>query len=230
MAKTLITGHKGFIGSVLSKEVGDFIGIDTKDNENVLYDELPDDIDTIYHLAAHSSVEYSFINPVLDSMNYCMTVRLAHRYPNAKIIFTQSAASLDITSPYGLSKWVSGEYLNKFHKNSVICVLPNLYGEGGKGVVELFKGKKEVVVYGDGKQVRDFVHVDDIVRGLVQAKDWEIGTYFMGSEKGTTINELAQGKTITRLPARKEIRESILPNTTPNWKPKIKVTDYVKDM
>lgn len=226
MAKTLITGYRGFIGTVLSGKLEEFERIDLHDDDNLLNCELPDDIDVIYHLAAQSSVEYSFQDPVYDSSNYAMTVRLANRYPNAKIVYTQSAASLDITSPYGLSKWAAGEYLKKFHKNYVICVLPNVYG-GGKGVVDIFKNSDTVEIYGDGEQVRDFVHVDDIVRGLIQAKDWETGTYFMGSGKGTTVNELAQGKTIIRKPARTEIRESILPNTTPNWKPEIDVCKYL---
>ena len=108
----------------------------------------------------------------------------------------------------------------------MICTLPNVYG-GGNGVVDIFKGKEVVEIYGDGKQVRDFVHVDDIVKGLILAQEWECGEYLMGSGTGTTVLELAQGKRIKYLPERKEIRESILPNTTPNWTPVIKVKDYL---
>jgi UDP-glucose 4-epimerase len=85
-----------------------------------------------------------------------------------------------------------------------------------------------VTIYGDGLQTRDFVYVDDIVRGLILAQQWEKGEYFMGSEKGTNILSLSEGKIVNFAPARKETRESILPNTTPDWSPIIDVFDYMK--
>lgn len=218
----LITGHKGFIGSRLSEKIPYFYGVDLKDGEDIITHSPRSDVEVVYHLAAHSSVEDSWINPVRDSDNLKMTVKLAHDYPDAKIVFVQSAASLDIQSPYGFSKWASGEYLKKFHKNYVICTLPNVYG-GGKGVVDIFQSQDEVTIYGDGKQVRDFIHIDDVVDALLLAKDWKVGEYSCGSGKGTKIIDLAKGKKINFAPARNEIRESILPNTTPNWKPKIKI-------
>lgn len=222
----LITGQQGFIGRKLAAKLPDAFGIDLQDGQNLLTADLPKNVDTIYHLAAQSSVEGSWHDPVHDSMNLAMTVRLAHAYPEAKIVFAQSAASVNPASPYGFSKWVSGEYLKKFHKNSVICVFPNVYG-GTKSVVDIFKDKDEVVVFGDGMQVRDYVHVDDIVEGLLQAQNWPVGEYFMGSMQGTTVLELACEKRIVFAPARKEARESVLPNTTPNWKPSIEVLDYL---
>jgi len=223
----LITGHMGFIGSKLAKKLPYYVGIDKKDGKDLLTCDLPEDISLIYHLAAQSSVEDSWNNPLLDSYNYNMTVRLSQTYPNAKIIYANSCASLDIVSPYGLSKKVSGDYLKHFHKSYVSCIFPNIYG-GHKSVVDIFQGKSEVTIYGDGNQVRDYVHVDDIVDGLLLAQNWPTGEYFMGSGIGTTVNELAQGKSIKHLPARKEIREIILPNTTPDWRPKIILKDYVK--
>jgi len=223
----MITGHKGFIGSRLSKHL-DFTGIDLKDGNDLLKCDLPDGVDVIYHLAAQTSVEDSWKDPLKDSFNLIMTVRLAQRYPNARIIFAQSAASVEASSPYGFSKLVSGEYLKKFHKDYVICTFPNVYG-GGKGVVDLFKGKDEVTIYGDGEAVRDFVHVDDIIEGLLKARNWPKGEYSMGSGKGTRVIDLAAGKTIIKAPARKEIRESILPNTCPNWSPRIDVIKYINE-
>lgn len=160
-----------------------------------------------------------------------MVVRLVHRYPNAKLIFAQSGATENpSSSPYAFSKWACGEYIKRFHNNYVICVFPNVYGvEGAKGVVDLFKGKDEVTVFGDGKQIRDFVHVDDIIEGLLLAQNWPVGEYFMGSGIGTKVKDLTAGKKVIYAPARKEQRESILPNTTPNWRPKINVFKYLYD-
>lgn len=223
----LVTGHKGFIGSRLFERLNSGRGIDLQTGNNLLSCDLPKKVNVIYHLAAQTSVEKSWEVPYLDSFNFNMVVRLVKEYPEAKIIFAQSAAAKEHSSPYGFSKWISGEYLKQFHKNYVICTFPNVYG-GGQGVVDLFKGKEEVTIYGDGEQIRDFVHVDDIVDGLLKAQNWSVGEYFMGSGKGTKINELAQGKRIVRAPVRKEIRECIVPNTTPDWEPIIDVIEYIK--
>lgn len=221
----LITGHKGYIGSLLSKKI-DAIGIDVKDGFNILSCHLPE-AKIIYHLAAQTSVESSWHDPVHDSDNFKMVVRLVKEYPNAKIIYASSAAAMDPKSPYGFSKMAGAEYLKKFHSNYVICVFPNIYGKGSKSVVDIFREQETVTIFGDGKQIRDYVHVDDIVAGLVKAKNWPTGEYFMGSGKGTTVLQLAEGKKAIFAPERKEARESILPNTTPDWKPLIAVLDYI---
>jgi nucleoside-diphosphate-sugar epimerase len=224
----IITGHKGNIGSRLYKFFPDAIGIDTKDGLDLLTCELPQNVNIIYHLAAHAPVEDSWKDPVRTMQNLSNTVRLAHTYPNAKIIFATSVASIDPASPYGFSKWACNEYLKRFHSNAVILYFTNIFGIP-RSVVDIFKGKEEVVIYGDGEQTRDYVHVDDIVRGLVKAKDWETGEYFMGSGVKTNLLQLAEGKTVIFKPARKEARESSLDNTTPNWEPIINVMDYLNE-
>ena len=210
----LITGHKGFIGSKLYKKIRGR-GLDKKDGNNLLTMQSFPKADIIYHLAANTSVEESLYNPEVYMLDIVALARISKQYPNAKIIFAQSAASINPQSPYGFSKLACGEYLKRFHKDYVICTFPNVYG-GGKGVIDIFKDQDTVTIYGDGEQVRDFVHVDDIIEGLVLAKDWTCGEYSMGSGKGTKIIDLAKDKTIRFAPARQEIRESILPNTTPN--------------
>lgn len=223
---TLITGHKGFIGSRLYDALGGQ-GIDIKDGFDLLTCELPKDIDIIYHLAAQTSVEASWHDPVHDMDNLRITARLVQHYPRAKIIYANSAAAqLPVASPYGFSKRACRDYIKAFHKNWVICVFPNVFG-GGKGVVDLFKDTKTVTIYGDGEQTRDFVHVSDIVQGLIQAKDWKTGEYFMGSGKATSVLELAGNRRVVHAPARIEARDSILPNTTPNWEPVINVHEYL---
>lgn len=222
----LITGSHGFIGSNLLKKI-EGTCIDLKIGNDIFTHPVIEGVDTIYHLAAQTSVEDSWKDPFTDSLNFNMVVKLSRDYPNARIIFAQSAASLEMNSPYGFSKRIGGDYLKLFHKNYVICTFPNVYG-GGKGVVDLFKGQDHVTIYGNGDAVRDFVHVDDIVEGLVKAQKWPIGEYFMGSGKGTRIYDLAKGKNIHFAPARKEISESILPNTTPDWSAKVDVMEYIK--
>lgn len=230
----LITGHKGMIGKRLFKKFGSqAMGVDFTEGKNLLTCKLPlgFSLECIYHLAAQTSVEESWNDPVHDLDNIRLTARLVDKYPDVKIVYTNSAASrFPIRSPYGFSKRACAEYLQLFHKNYVSCVLPNIYGEeGGKSVVDIFKDKESVAIYGDGLQTRDYVHVDDIVDGLVKAKEWPTGEYEMGSGKATSVLQLAEGKKIEFRPARDEARESVLRNTTPDWGPTIKVTNYLHD-
>jgi nucleoside-diphosphate-sugar epimerase len=120
--------------------------------------------------------------------------------------------------------------LKQYHKNWVNLIFPNIFGNSPRSVVDLFRNATEPVIWGDGLQVRDYVHVDDIVEALVQAKDWDSGQYSLGSGKGTTVLELAEatGKPFTHAPGVKEQREAIIPNTSPSWKPSIDVIEYVK--
>lgn len=221
----LITGYKGFIGSHL-KLTDEYVGIDIRDGYNLLSCDLPE-VDTIIHLAAQTSVEGSWHDPMHDMDNLKMTARLIHKYPNAKLIYASSCAVMDVQSPYGFSKKAAADYIKTFHKNYVICVFPNVFGIGGKSVIEAFKGKDKVTVYGDGHQTRDFVHVEDIARGLLMAQNWPVGEYFMGSGTSHSVLELARGKEIIFAPARKEMYEVNVPNTTPDWKPLVDVMKYI---
>ena len=225
----LVTGHKGYIGSLLYEKIGD-IGIDLNDGLNLLTCDLPKGIDIIFHLAAQSFVESSHTDPLHDLDNIRITARLVKEYPNARIIYTNSAAAKEpIMSVYGFSKHTSAEYIKKFHNDYVICTLPNVYGKNDKSVVDKFKGMESVTIYGDGLQTRDYVHVDDIINGLILAIGWSKGEYELGSGKPTSVLELAKDKTIIFAPPRKEARESILKNTTPNWRHTINVLDYVNN-
>lgn len=224
----LLTGHLGNIGLKLAQKLDAFVGIDTKDGKNLTTCELPENIDVIYHLAAHAPVEHSWQDPIRTMENLISTIRLVHHYPDVKIIFASSGAAIDPASPYGFSKWACSEYLKRFHKNAVVLYFPNIFGLS-RSVVDIFKGKDEVVIYGDGKQTRDYVHVDDIVLGLYKAKDWSPGEYFLGSGVATSLLELAKGKVVHFKEARKEAKESVLPNTTPDWVPAINVIDYINE-
>lgn len=224
--KIVITGHKGYIGSRLLKRFPDAMVL----QGDILSATLPD-ADVVYHLAAYASVPESWNRPVDYMENLRTTVRLTHAYPNAKIILASSCVNVNPeSSPYAFSKRVAADYLKLYHGNWTNLIFPNIFGESPRSVVDIFRKNKELKVYGDGLQVRDYVHVDDIVEALVRAKDWENGEYSLGSGKSTTVLEIAEatGKPITHVEAVKEQREAVTPNTTPDWSPTIDVLQYVK--
>ncbi len=235
----LVTGGGGFVGSRLVKRLKEqeheVISFDSRTGGNLLWRELPSDVDVVYHLAAHKSVEESWQNPLLYTENLDVTQRLVHFYPKAKIIHASSCAGdWPVASPYGFMKFAASKYLEAFHTNYVDLIFPNIYGGAQKqnSVVDIFKNAETLKV-DDPAIIRDYVHVDDIVEGLLKAQNWPVGRYSLGSGIGTTTLELAEatGKPFTIGEPRsggKEPPESIVPNDTPDWQPTHNVLEYVK--
>ena len=106
-------------------------------------------------------------------------------------------------SPYGMSKLAGEEYLAGLEPPARDrprrARLANVYGprqlpklEGG--VIAIFLDRmaagQETVVFGDGLQSRDFVHVGDVARALVAAIGAAPGVYNVGTGLDTTIVDL----------------------------------------
>lgn len=236
--KILVTGYMGFIGGYLFKKLSqehEVIGLDKKNlGEDINYIINFPRVDLVYHLAAQTSVLDSINNPYIDAKeNILSTIRLILAYSNTRIVYTASGGASEqeeILSPYGLSKKIGADYLCRFHKDVVVCNLSNVFGRRGKGVIERFIEDQKLVVYGDGDQTRDFVHVDDVVEGLIKARSWKSGIYQLGSGKEVKILDLAiaTGKVYIFKPCREgELTKSVLSNTSPDWHPKVDVFEYL---
>jgi UDP-glucose 4-epimerase len=112
-------------------------------------------------------------------------------------------------SPYGVSKLTGELYSRVFHELYMVptvCIRPfNVYGRGQdpnssySGVISKFlerisKGLP-LVIYGDGEQTRDFIHVSDVADMIVMAVECEeaVGEAFnCGTGREVSINELAK--------------------------------------
>jgi UDP-glucose 4-epimerase len=57
-------------------------------------------------------------------------------------------------------------------------------------VTRLLRGEN-LTIFGDGEQQRDFVHVTDIVAGVIGATGRSAGTFNLGTGRGTSLNQLA---------------------------------------
>ena len=106
-------------------------------------------------------------------------------------------------SSYGLSKWTTERYLlmqKKPYQHVKTLRLSNVYGPrqdafGEAGVVSIFSNKmlsgEPVTIFGDGKQTRDFVYVEDVVEAFKQViKKDETFSVNISSGKSVSINEL----------------------------------------
>ena len=104
-------------------------------------------------------------------------------------------------SPYGAAVAAEG-YCSAFHGsyglNTISLRFSNIYGPGSlhkNSVVAHFiksilRGE-HLTVYGDGSQTRDFLFVEDLVRGIWQfLGSAHVGTYQLGSGQATPLTEL----------------------------------------
>ena len=117
----------------------------------------------------------------------------------------------ETNAPYGIAKRTllvqSQAYRQQFDFNSIILFLTNLYGPkdhfdpASATVIPALINKissakkqteKSVSIWGDGTPTRDFLYVQDAVRGLMLAAEkYDEGLPInLGSDQETTINEL----------------------------------------
>ncbi len=107
--------------------------------------------------------------------------------------------------PHGASKHAIEHYLEIYHANFgieyIVLRYPNVYGsrqnpKNGTGVISIFIDlmlhNQSITIFGDGRQERDFIHVDDCVDANVLALDSRksTGIFNLGSGHGTSINDI----------------------------------------
>ncbi|NQU17772.1 MAG: NAD-dependent epimerase/dehydratase family protein [Candidatus Saganbacteria bacterium] len=111
---------------------------------------------------------------------------------------------LDPISPYAITKRSAELYLSAYAYNYglkyTILRYGNVYGPrqdpyGEAGVIALFIGKlknnQQPFIYGNGKQLRDYVFVKDICRAnLIALKKGHNKTYNVGTGQATSVNTL----------------------------------------
>ncbi|HXW77892.1 MAG TPA: NAD-dependent epimerase/dehydratase family protein, partial [Acidimicrobiales bacterium] len=107
-------------------------------------------------------------------------------------------------SPYGVAKKTVGDYLYAYRElhglEFTALALANVYGprqdlRGEAGVVAIFAGRllsgEPCLIFGDGKQTRDFVFVDDVVDAFSRAGERGSGLLCnIGTGVETSVNDL----------------------------------------
>jgi nucleoside-diphosphate-sugar epimerase len=152
------------------------------------------DVDVVIHLAAVVGVEKSenYLVNTLDvnihgtkqvleaaknsNVNKIVLSSSSEIYGNAsKIPINEESTPKPITT-YGISKLAAEEYLKCYSKeyniDYSIVRLFNVYGNDQRTefvlprFVDLAIKNKQIVVHGDGSQIRSFCHIDDICEGF----------------------------------------------------------------
>lgn len=127
-------------------------------------------------------------------------------YHDTKKFPTPETEAPSPLTPYGVSKLAFEHYLyaawHHFKLPYVALRYANVYGprqdqKGEGGVVGIFcktlnDGRKPTI-YGDGKQTRDFVYVDDVVEANMKAmRSSKIGVYHVATGKETNVMTVAK--------------------------------------
>jgi UDP-glucose 4-epimerase len=182
----------------------------------------------LFHLAAHFANQNSVDHPehdlLVNGLGTLKCLRLAHISNVERFVFASSGCSvygsnaplplkeehvsLDLDTPYQITKLLGELYCNYFHHYYGLKVsMPrffNVYGPGevpGKyrNVIPNFVywalKKQALPITGTGEETRDFTYVGDIVNGVLASatRDSAIGEAFnLASGQETRILELAE--------------------------------------
>ena len=196
------------------------------------------DVECVFHLAAQPGVRASwgasFSHYVKD--NIVATQRLLEAlkatkikkmvyassssiYGDAERLPTPEHATPQPVSPYGATKLVGEHLCHVYFRNYGVPVTAlryfTVFGPRQRPDMAFHKfitrisAGKEIEVFGDGEQRRDFTFVGDIVAGNILAIDAEPGTiYNVGAGRTTALNDvIATMETIIGKKARIKRRE-----------------------
>ena len=177
--------------------------------------------DLVIHLAAKLDVTESVLYPeIVENVNVNGTINVLKsciKNNIKKIIFASSAAvygdsNIAVTedietkpiSPYGTSKMLAEKEIKKMAKNNLDYINLRLFNTYGKrqnrqyaGVISNFAENiskdNPLVIYGNGKQTRDFISINDVIDAFdCVIKTNSSGTYNIASGKSISIKELAE--------------------------------------
>lgn len=227
----LVVGGRGWIGTHLVPELKKkyyITVLDLKDDNDFLYEPLQR-YDAIIFLAvdmARTKEAYEY-----NKKLYTQLELYRYSYPDTRIVYTSSAAvypdkqrrmkETSTTKPvnyYGKAKLLGENYTKRF-KYHAILRLSNVYGLGGKGVVDLFKQGKRTI-FGDGTQVRDYIDVQIVCEAITKAlefpKKWEgITNVSSGMSLSTkrVFEIFGQGNPLYKPARTGDVQYSVLDNT-----------------
>jgi UDP-glucose 4-epimerase len=225
-------------------------------------DSIDREFDVIFHLAALSRIQPSFDDPKgTHDTNVTGTVEILElaKRCGAKVVYAGSSSFYydPYANPYAYTKWVGEEYCklynNVYDIPVAIARFFNVYGPGCtvdgpySPVVAIFEDQivsnKPLTITGTGEQRRDFIHVHDIVDGLIAMSFMpqsimNADIFNLGSGKNISINELAEmfdPKNITYIPARQgeadaSLADISLAKQKLGWEPKIDIKEYIKEL
>jgi len=229
-------------------------------------------IDQVIHLAARTGPRESIYKPLLfEKVNVEGTLnilRLCRKFnirklifassssvygENKKLPFSESDATDNIISPYAATKRsaeILCEKYSRLYGIDIICLrFFTVYGQGGRPDMAVYKftdlisKEEDVPLFGDGKSKRDYIFIDDIIKGILTVvnKGFKFEVFNLGSSRPVDLyylislieKNIGKKAKIKQLPKQK----GDVPNTYADmsksekllgFKPKIKIEEGIK--
>lgn len=202
----------------------------------------------IFHLAARANVPQSVEDPkgdFKDTLYGLFEVLESARRHESQVIFPSTACIYDTSnaqpvsekayvrpsSPYAAAKVAGEAYCSAYHRcydlDVRIARMFSVYGEGMRRfaihdiVRKIQKDHRVLNVLGDGTQVRDYLHIDDVFDGMmtIATKGKPGEDYNLAS--GIPVNILDLAKEIAALMGHPDIRivptGTSFPGDVPRW-------------
>ncbi len=167
-------------------------------------------------------------------------------YGTPKHLPTSEKDNIDLKNPYAVTKFIGEEvvmrYASMFKMPNISFRFFNVYGPrlniSGQysAVIGNFlsqkKNCKPLTIVGDGKQTRDFIHVDDLANAFIKViKSKQVNKiYNLGSGTKTSINTIAKifNNKKKFIPSRPNEPKNSLANISKlkkdiKWRPKISI-------
>jgi UDP-glucose 4-epimerase len=184
-------------------------------------DGLLDNSTTLFHLAAHADVASSVSKPAFNyKINTQGTFEILEsvRKAECRMIFPSTASVYDPsvimpikersyikpTSPYAAAKIAGEAYCSAYSRSYGLDIkIVRMFSVYGRGmfrfaihdiVRKVEADSKKLVILGDGHQIRDYLYIDDLLRGLIVIAENGIPgeEYNLATGVPTKLLELAQ--------------------------------------
>ena len=185
---------------------------------------IKDEIDYVFHLAAQAGVRYSINNSSAVTYNNIVSTVNVFEYslkiPSIQKVIYASSSSVygnpvytpvdeehpkNPISPYAVTKLCGETYADLYYKEYNLPITSlrfyTVYGPRGRPDMairkffNLMRQNKEIFIYGNGTQKRDFTYISDIIDGLILAgeKDSAKGEIFnLGGSSPIEVNVLVE--------------------------------------
>ena len=265
----LVKGKKENLTEVLEKI--EFANLDIRNYDDI--EKNFRDLDVVFHQAALTVVQDSFSNPQeYHDVNVVGTeniFKLSKKY-DVKVVYASSSsvyghqnimpikenALRNPINPYGQTKLDDEHLYEKYSKMGTRIIglrYFNIFGEGQTpayaGVITKFldriKKMKSPIIFGEGRQIRDFIFVQDIAMAnfLAMTSNVKNSLINIGTGKAITILELANMvidiskvdlDPVFEKPLNGDIEKShadiSLATQSLNWKPKKELSEWLKEV
>jgi UDP-glucose 4-epimerase len=172
-------------------------------------------------VSVQESIKNPILSNEINVQGTLNILECARNNNTKRIVFSSSAAvygdepsqpkdensKVNPISPYGYEKLIGEQYMKLYSDlyglETIILRYFNVYGQRQlatsdySGVISIFENRlqkdKEVNIYGDGEQYRDFIYVKDIAKANINAmnnKNIKHEIFCVGTAQKTTINLL----------------------------------------